>query len=333
MLHTGRSSQDSSKEPAPDGPDFLTLGIDVLILLTLLSLAASLVNGGLGYGYSSLSTPLAILVVVNRIINPVYVAVEAIMNTVMLGFSGKSNIKATFKRVLPIIGALVPGVIVGSLVLSSLAPPWVRLFVYVSILPLILLQAAGIRRPIKSERRAGVPLGAGVGILYALTTISGPPIALFWNNQGLVKSEFKAAIAQIRIAESYTTCLSYYLLGLFTATTVQLFIWVAPPVILGIPLGIFVVRHVPVETFRRICMSFDAWIVGYGLAVVLGSLFGLITVGYGIWALVIGIDAFLLYRFFSSAAYKKRFSVGEELEPHAKELATKVDNPRDANDS
>ncbi len=51
------------------------------------------------------------------------------MNTVMLGFAGKSNIKKTFKRALPVIAALVPGVLVGSYLLTSIAPLWVRLIV------------------------------------------------------------------------------------------------------------------------------------------------------------------------------------------------------------
>ena len=292
-------------------------GITLLVLLALLSLAASTVNGGLGYGYSSLSTPLAILVFANRIINPVYVGVEAITNTTMLVLSGRENVKSTFRRVLPIVATLIPGVIVGSIILSAVAPGWVRFVVYASILPLILLQAAGVRRPIKSERRTGLPFGAGVGVLYAVTTVSGPPIALFWNNQGLAKNEFRAAIAQIRIAESYTTLITYYLLGLFTTTTLQLFSWIAPPVLLGIPLGIFIVKRVQVETFRRICMSFDAWVVGYGLAVVLGSLFGLISLGYAIWGLAIVIDVYLLYKFFKSSAYRKRFSVAEKTSPFA----------------
>jgi uncharacterized membrane protein YfcA len=274
-------------------------GIDILVFLALLSLAASFVNGGLGYGYSSLSTPLAILVIVNRVINPVYVLTEAGMNTMMLGISGKENIKSTFRRTLPIVLALVPGVIIGSLVLSLVAPLWVRFIVYASILPLILLQAAGLRKPIRAEGKAGGPLGFGIGLLYSITTISGPPIALFWNNQGLEKGEFKAAVAQVRIAESYLTCVSYYFLGLFTATSFALFSWVAPPILLGIPLGIFVVKHVNVETFRRVCMSFDAWIVGYGLATVLGNLFGLLYFGYDVWVAVVAIDIILLYRFFT----------------------------------
>ena len=281
----------------------MVIGLDLLVLLAVLSLAASTVNGGLGYGYSSLSPPLALLALVNKIINPVYVAAEACMNTVMLAFSGKANIRSTFRRVLPVIVTLVPGIIVGSLVLSVVNSTWVKFLVYASILPFILLQAAGLRRPIRSESKAAAPLGLGIGLLYSITTISGPPIALFWNNQGIVKSEFKAAVAQVRIAESYLTFASYYFLGLFTATSFQIFTWIAPPILFGIPLGFFIVRHVKVETFRRVCMSFDAWVVGYGLAVVIGTLFGVIQFGYALWAAVIGIDLWLLYRFFTGRRF------------------------------
>ncbi|MEM3808137.1 MAG: hypothetical protein QW413_06065 [Nitrososphaerota archaeon] len=104
----------------------------------------------------------------------------------------------------------------------------------------------------------------------------------------MVKNQFKAAIAQVRIAESYLTFAAYWFLGLFTATSWQLFTWIAPPVVLGIPLGFLVVKRVGVEAFRRVCMSFDAWIVGYGLAVVIGALFGVIAVGYTFWAVDIG---------------------------------------------
>jgi uncharacterized protein len=277
----------------------LTITLDLIIFLALLSLAASIVNGGLGYGYSSLSVPIAILVLINKIINPVYVLVEAVMNTVMLAFSGVANIKATMKRVLPIAVPILPGVVVGSYLLSRVAPIWIRLVVYVAILPLILLQVGGFRKPIKRESAAGVPLGVGIGLLYSITTISGPPIALFWNNQGMKKDEFRAAVAQVRIAESYLTCISYYFLGLFTFTTLQLFSITAPPILIGIPIGMLIVRKVADESFKRICMAFNGGVVGFGLSQVLLTLFkeSLFT-SYGFWAAVIAIDLALLYRYF-----------------------------------
>jgi len=274
------------------------LSLGVIIFFAILSLAASVVNGGLGYGYSSLSTPLALLVFVNKIINPAYVLLEAGINTFMLFLSGKKNVAATYKRTLPVILALVPGVIVGSLILNAVAPLWIRFTVYAVILPLILLQAAGFRRPLKSETRAAVPLGLGVGLLYSITTISGPPIALFWNNQGLRQREFKAAVAQIRIAESYLTCVSYYLLGLFTASSLSLFKVISLPVFIGIPIGMFIVSKVAVETFRRMAMTFDAGIVGYGLSATLPILFGIsTTLSYTLFVVVLVLDLGLFFRY------------------------------------
>ena len=109
----------------------LILGI--MLLFALLSLGASFVNGALGYGYSSISTPLALLVLVNKIVNPAYVLLEAMVNTIMANLSGKKNLQASFRRTLPIIATVVPGAIIGSLILASLAtsaPNWAKFIVY-----------------------------------------------------------------------------------------------------------------------------------------------------------------------------------------------------------
>ena len=289
-----------------------------MVLFALLSLVASFVNGALGYGYSSISTPLALLVLANKIVNPAYVLLEAVANTVMAIAAGKKNLKATFRRTLPIIAAVAPGAIVGSAILASLssaAPNWAKFIVYAAILPLILLQAAGMRRAIKRERHAAIPLGFGIGLLYSISTISGPPIALFFNNQGFKREEFKASIAQVRITESYITCISYYLLGLFRAnstgwfgsvTPIQFFEVVAPPVLIGLPLGLIVARRVNVETFRRICMNFDAWIVGYGLTRILVTFFKVnINIANALYVTIVALALVILYRYFKTKSGTK----------------------------
>src|SRR5262249_33998943 len=135
-----------------------------------------------------------------------------------------------------------------------------------ALLPLILVQASGRRWPIRNERRAAVPLGGGVGLLYGLTTISGPPLALFWNNQGLAKDDFKVALAIVRSIESICALLAYAYLGLLTTESAPILPWIAPGVLIGFPLGHLLVSRVGVETFRRICMSFDGYLVSFGLA-------------------------------------------------------------------
>ena len=285
----------------------LFLPIELLIFFAILSLGASIVNGGVGYGYSSISVPIAVLVLINRIINPAYVLLEAVLNTIMLVLSGKKSVFSTLRRTTPILFAIVPGVLIGSIVLSLIAPLIVRFIVYAALLPLVLLQTAGFRRPIKRERSAGVPLGVGVGVLYSLTTISGPPIALFLNNQGLNMNEFKASISQIRIVESYTTCLTYFLLGLFTVSSLQLFTVIAPPIVVGLPLGMYIARKLSLETFRRLSMGFNGLIVGFGLSQTLIALV-LITpqFAYSIWGVVIFLDSLILFRYFAESRRKKQ---------------------------
>src|SRR5687768_4014061 len=93
---------------------------------------------------------------------------------------------------------------------ASLHPSWIKFVTYCFLLPLIFIQAAGIRRPISAERLIGLPFGAGIGFLYSVTTISGPPLAVLFNNQGLAKKEFRAALGLIRVAESSMTAIAYY---------------------------------------------------------------------------------------------------------------------------
>ena len=146
-----------------------------------------------------------------------------------------------------------------------------------------------------------MPFGTALGVLYSVTTISGPPLAILFNNQGLVKNEFRAGLALVRVAESSVTAIVYYKLGLFIAESGSLLYVLIPSVLLGIPLGSFVIRRLDAETFRRICMSFDAWVVGFGLSRVLIELDLMDSPwAYGVMAATMVIDLCLLYTFFTA---------------------------------
>ena len=166
----------------------------------------------------------------------------------------------------PIVIALAPGVIVGTALVSLLSSDWLKFVTYITLLPLILLQAAGLRRPIQSERAAGFVFGGGLGVLYSVTTISGPPLAVALSNQGLAKQDFRAALGVIRLAESSMTAVAYAYAGLYSASSMALIPQIIPSLAIGVPLGAKLIRHIRPETFRRICMSFDAWVVAFGLS-------------------------------------------------------------------
>jgi uncharacterized protein len=257
------------------------------------------VNGAIGYGFSSLTVPVALIFYSNRILNPALVIIEVFVNLYVL-FLNRDSIPAVWKRVLPILIGLLPGVAVGALILASLHPGWIKLGTYTVILPLILVQAAGWRRPLRSTSLIGLPFGTALGILYSVTTISGPPLAILFNNQGLVKNEFRAGLALVRVAESSITAIVYYHLGLFVAESQNLLLVITPCVVIGIPLGAYVIRQLDAETFRRICMSFDAWVVGFGLSRVLIELNLMGSPwAYSAMVLTMLVDAYLLAIFFT----------------------------------
>ncbi len=267
------------------------------LVLAFTSLGAATVNGALGYGFSSITVPIALLVTVGRVLNPALVIVEVVINLYAL-YWNRASAKAMLPRVLPLAVGLVPGVLTGAWLLGYVAPSNVKLVAYVTLLPLILLQASGRRWPLRNERAAAVPLGAGTGLLYGLTTISGPPLALFWNNQGLAKDDFKVALAIVRSIESVCALIAYASLGLLTRESTSLLPWIAPGVLIGFPLGHQLISRVGVETFRRVCMSFDAYLVSFGLSRTL-TLFGIAPeAAYVVMLVVALIDTRLLWAYF-----------------------------------
>ena len=264
----------------------------------VITFVAAVVNGALGYGFSSITVPLALLFTSNRTLNPALVLIEVALNGYML-WVNRAAVPDVARRVAPIAGGLVPGVVAGTLIITIVSPDRLKFGTLALLLPLILLQAAGVRRPLQSERAIGLPFGAGLGLLYSLTTISGPPLALLFNNQGLARREFRAALALVRLAEASLTAIAYAWAGLFSWSSAALAGSIIPSLLVGVPIGAWLIRRTDAEVFRRTCMSFDAWVVGFGLSTLLRTLH--IVEGpaaFGLLAAVGAVDAVLLYRFF-----------------------------------
>jgi hypothetical protein len=92
----------------------------------------------------------------------------------------------------------------------------------------------------------------------------------------------------------------YYQLGLFIPESESILLVFIPCVMVGVPLGAYIIRRLDAETFRRICMSFDAWVVGFGLSRVLIDLNLMESPwAYSVLAVTILIDTYLLYVFFT----------------------------------
>src|SRR5437899_917386 len=197
----------------------MTSSAFVLVLTTLL---AATVNGALGYGFSSITAPVALLFYTNRILNPALVWVELPLNAYVL-WVNRASVPHVWRRVLPTIIGLAPGVVLGTSLVHRVHPGWLKLATFAVLLPLILLQAAGFR----------------------------------------------------------------------------------------------LVRHRRPGTFRRVCMSFDAWVVGYGISTLLRQLHVIESgAAFSVLAAVGLLDVWLLYRFFRHQRLEEGAAVGSDDSVH-----------------
>ena len=118
------------------------------------------------------------------------------------------------------------------------------------------------------------------------------------------------------------TAIVYYKLGLFITESANILLVFIPSVVIGIPLGAYAIRRLDAETFRRICMSFDAWVVGFGLSRVLIELSLMKSPwAYCVMAVTILIDLYLLYIFFtkrSRRSWAPPTTPGDWSTPHSR---------------
>src|SRR3990170_3325408 len=111
------------------------------VALVLITFVAAIVNGALGYGFSSITVPLALLFLTNRVLNPALVPIEIALNAYVL-WVNRDALMNVWRRVLPIVVGLLPGVLLGTALVSQVNPGWLKFATFIALLPLILLQAA-----------------------------------------------------------------------------------------------------------------------------------------------------------------------------------------------
>src|SRR6478736_5452453 len=91
--------------------------------LAAITLLAAIVNGALGYGFSSITVPLALLFLTNRVLNPALVLIEVGLNAYVL-WVNRAGLSQGWWRLLPVAIGLAPGVIVGTLIVAQVRPDW-----------------------------------------------------------------------------------------------------------------------------------------------------------------------------------------------------------------
>src|ERR1700759_481672 len=108
---------------------------ETTLALAGITFGAAIVNGALGYGFSSLTVPLALLFLSNRVLNPALVPIEVALNAYVL-WVNRDALPGVWRRVLPIVIGLLPGVVLGTAIVSQVNPAWLKFGTFLVLLSL-----------------------------------------------------------------------------------------------------------------------------------------------------------------------------------------------------
>lgn len=241
-----------------------------LAFLASAALVAGVVNGLLGYGFSSLMVPSGLILAPVRLLNPALALIELPLNF-GAAWLHRRRALALAGELRPFALALLPGIVIGALLLRHLPAGPLKLICYGILLPLVLFQLfarPAAPRPLGRRARAG--FGLATGLCYGLTTISGPPLSLYAQERGYTKDDARAALSLLRALESLLATSLFAALGLFSVEGLHLALALLVPALTGLLLGHLLAARVEEHRFRSLALQFNLLAVAVGLVRAVG---------------------------------------------------------------
>ena len=225
-------------------PFILTTGIIVVFL-------GGLTQGLTGFGFGLVTVPILVIFLVPQLVVPIVLLTSMLLTFYLLI---ETRRWLELKRILVLMAAGVAGLPFGIIILKQLDAGILRVFIGVIIVLFGLAFLSGYRREIRNEKLASVLIGFVSGLLSGSTSLSGPPVILFFTNQGLKKQTFRANIVAYFTVLSLVTLPAFIFSGLITPEVLKFTLWFLPAMILGALLGVRLAPRVKEVLFRRIAL-------------------------------------------------------------------------------
>jgi len=182
---------------------------------------------------------------------PMIMIYSALINATIL-FEARKWVD--LKRIWILIIAGIIGVPIGTYLLIVLNDNTLRMFIGSIIILFAVALLTSFRKKIKNEKLAFAPIGFVGGLLGGSTSMSGPPVIIFFTNQGLKKQVFRANLVAYFMAMSLVAISSFIVGGLITTEVIKYTILFLPAMIFGVAIGIKLVHSVEEKLFQNIIL-------------------------------------------------------------------------------
>jgi uncharacterized membrane protein YfcA len=218
------------------------------IAIVLAGLVASLT----GFGFAILSVPLLMLFMPPKVVVPLAMMLSVVLKVTLII---ETRRWIDLRRMWPLLLTGTLTVPLGAYVLLLLDAETLRILVGLVVVASAIALLSGMHWKVRNEKLSLVPLGLMSGILGGSTGMPGPPVVLFFSNQGLEKETFRANLVLYFACTGIMGVISTAVGGLITRAIVVNWLGLLPALGIGIWAGIRLARHTDQDRFRRVVLG------------------------------------------------------------------------------
>ena len=232
---------------------YFQLSIIEIFLIILIVLAASIIRGFNGFGFSATCISLISFILPTIEIVPIILLLEVLVSIFMIPYIW-NNIN--WKFVIQILMGIAVGSPIGLYLLKFLSPSITHLIICGIIIFFVILQLQGYSNKKINNLPTKISVGIISGIINGLGTLGGMPVSLFLLITRVKPIVIRGSLAAIFfIADAYVFNLSFYA-GIVDSTV----FFRVLPLIFVLPIGVFIGNKLFVkskeETYRKTVFYF-----------------------------------------------------------------------------
>lgn len=223
--------------------------------IALASAVAGLVRGFSGFGSAMVLFPLLSVAVGPAVAAPVTQALDSCLTVPLLP---RALWNCAWPEVRPLVIGAVVFVPLGVWLLLIVDGVLLRRIAAGLILAVAAVMAKGWRYARRPTRPMSLGIGALSGVMGGSTTLSGPPVVLFWLGGQADSTTVRANLIVFFALSEVWTLVSYAWSRLYTGATLRLAIALALPFAIGLASGAWCKKFVSERAFRQLALGIVA---------------------------------------------------------------------------
>lgn len=223
------------------------LDVKTVVLIFLIQLLGYTVKGLVGFGNPLITTPLLSMILESGVIAPGTLLPDVPVNAAI---AWKNRRRFAWRRVLPLLLAVLAGVVPGALLLKVPFRRPLKIFLGVLVLGL------GVETATPGRRKPGPEIP---GARYPAAFVSGVCAGMFGINMLIAAylkrtsnnyDEFKGSLCFLFLAENVFRFFTYLAAGLMTRPVLHLAAVAVPAAVLGVRAGMALSAKLPEKTMN-----------------------------------------------------------------------------------